>query len=200
MMVRCASPDNKYIHTYIDIKSISKSLYENYRDELNGIVEVAFLSEIYRWKRCCETKFVLNAAVDHQNVQPKKADRRRKNPQHDSMRVDGKQAFVISDPPDGFIETLTFADEDFFPSVRQLLLIGATSPIGSTEAERAASGIRRLKSPYRSKMSDIREGNLNLIQLQRIVPQIDVEKVVDIFRNARSRRMFDHSLIFDETP
>ena len=67
----------------------------------------------------------------------------------------------------------------------------------STEAERAASGVRRFKTPYRSTMSDTREGNLNLIQLQSIVAEIEIDKVVDIFKRMIPRRMFDKSLLFE---
>ena len=60
-------------------------------------------------------------------------------------RVDDKPGFTLEDPPDGIIEALNFADTDLFPNIRNLLILRATSPIGSTEAERAASRIRRLK-------------------------------------------------------
>ena len=42
------------------------------------------------------------------------------------------------------------ADPDSFPNIRTLLTIDCVSPIGSTEAESAASGIRQRKTPYRS--------------------------------------------------
>ena len=89
------------------------------------------------------------------------------------------------------------ADEDFFPNIRKLLTIGATSPIGSTEAERAASGVRRLKTPYRSTMSDTREGDLNLIQLQRVVPEIDINEVINIFKKMRPNRLFEYSVLYE---
>ena len=54
------------------------------------------------------------------------------------------------------------------------------SPIGSTEAKRAASDIRRLKTAYKSIMTRAREGNLNLIQLQYL-DEVDVLKIADIF-------------------
>ena len=72
-------------------------------------------------------------------------------------RVNGKTGFALEDPPDDIIKALNFDDTDFFPNIRKLLTLGATSPIGSNEAERAASGIRRLKTPYRSTMGDKRE-------------------------------------------
>ena len=71
-------------------------------------------------------------------------------------RADGKKAYQVVEPPDGLLDSLKLADKDLFPNIRRLLIIGCVSPIGSTEAERAASGIRRLKTPYRSTMSDIR--------------------------------------------
>ena len=63
---------------------------------------------------------------------------------------------------------LKYADRDCFPNIRILLAIGCISPIGSTEAERAASGVRRLKTPYRVPMKDKRESDLNFLQLQCI--------------------------------
>ena len=82
-------------------------------------------------------------------------------------RVDGKPGFTLEDPPDDIIEGLIFADIDFFPIICKLLILGTTSPIESTEAETAASGIRRLKTPYRRTMGDKRESGLNLLYLQR---------------------------------
>ena len=54
-----------------------------------------------------------------------------------SKRVDGKLGFTLEDPPDDSIEALNFADTDFFPNIRKFLILGATSPITSTKAERA---------------------------------------------------------------
>ena len=80
-------------------------------------------------------------------------------------RVDGKKLYNIMEPPDSFLEALKYAEPDFYPNIRQLLIIGYVSPISSTEAEHPASGARRLKTPYSSTMSDERKGDLNLIQL-----------------------------------
>ena len=60
--------------------------------------------------------------------------------------------------------------------------------MGSTEAEREASGVRRLKISYRANMTNEREVNLNLILLQGIM-EIDVEVVVDIFIKSGKRRI-----------
>ena len=60
--------------------------------------------------------------------------------------------------------------------------------MGSTEAEREASGVRRLKISDRATITDEREVNLNLILLQGIM-EIDVEVVVDIFIKSGKRRI-----------
>lgn len=60
--------------------------------------------------------------------------------------------------------------------------------MGSTEAERKASGVRRLKISHRATMTNEREVNLNLILLQGIM-EIDVEVVVDIFIKSGKRRI-----------
>ena len=84
------------------------------------------------------------------------------------------------DQPDSIIETLEFADLDFFPNIRWLLLIGVVSSIRSTEAERAASGMRRLTTAFRSTMTDRGEGDLNLPQMQQITT-VNVDRVADMF-------------------
>ena len=88
------------------------------------------------------------------------------------------------------------ADPDSFPNIRTLLTIGCVSPIGSAEAEREPSGIRRLKTPYRSTMSDSREGDLNLMQK---VTEIDISKVAQIFVNLNRRRLFMSNFLLYDT-
>ena len=44
------------------------------------------------------------------------------------------------------IEALNFADTDFFPNISKLFILEATFPTGSTEVEKAASGIKQLKT------------------------------------------------------
>eukprot|EP00795_Rhopilema_esculentum_P013865 gene13865-4810_t len=96
---------------------------------------------------------------------PKKKVRKR-NPEKSRLRCDGEQAYVVAEPPDSLPDALCVADRDIFHSVRRVLVIGCISPIGSCEAERAASGVRRLKTAYRSTMSSQRESDLNLIQMR----------------------------------
>ena len=89
-------------------------------------------------------------------------------------------SLYIVEPPDTFLEALKYAEPDFYPNIRQLLIIGYVSPTSSTEAEHPASGVRRLKTPYTSTMSDERKGDLNLIQLQRVT-DVDENDVIKTF-------------------
>ena len=84
---------------------------------------------------------------------------------------------------DSFIEMLNYADCDCFPNIRILLDIGCVSPIGSTEAERAASGLRQLKTPYRAKMEDKRESDLNFLELQLIKKVAPEDLSIGIIHN-----------------
>ena len=85
-------------------------------------------------------------------------------------------------------------DPDSFPNIQTLLTKGCVSPIDSAEAECAAYGIQWLKMPYRSTMSDSREGDLNLIQLQKVA-EIDVSKIKQIFLNLNQRFFQSNSVI-----
>lgn len=173
--------------------SILKSAYA---DEL--LNDGALLhNEMIRWKRFWEKELQCRASVSKPEIGTTEVPTDKRRKLNMGERVDGKKAYQISEQPDGLLDCLKLADEDCFPNIRKLLIIGCISPIGSTEAERAASGIRRLKTAYRSTMSDEREGNLNLIQLQRLV-NIDVDKVAEIFLEKNKRRLFTRtSVLYD---
>ena len=181
-----------------DLKDSASILRSAYREDLcsDGVM---LENEMIRWKKFWENN-LQKSQVSTSKVTAKQseapADKRRKR--NIGKRVDGKSAYQIVEPPDGLLDCLNLADEDCFPNIRKLLMIGCLSPVGSSEAERAASGIRRLKTAYRSTMNDDREGNLNLIQLQRIT-NVDIDKVVDIFLKKQKRRLFTKfSVLFDE--
>ena len=75
-----------------------------------------------------------------------------------------------------FNGTLNLADGDNCPDIWKLLEIASVLPIRSTESEGAASGIRKLKTAYKSEMTSEEEGNLNLTQLQSLA-EVHVLKV-----------------------
>ena len=57
------------------------------------------------------------------------------------------------------------ADGIFFPNIRELLKILAVLPIGSTEAERSFSCLRRLHNWLRSTMTTDRLSDLSIIAM-----------------------------------
>ena len=81
-------------------------------------------------------------------------------------RVDDNPSFILEDPPDGIVETLLLGLCWHCCSFR---LYAICPPIGSTEAERAASRTRPLKAPYQSIMGKKtlvkRESDLSLFHL-----------------------------------
>ena len=93
------------------------------------------------------------------------------------------------EPADSFLEVLKYTEPDFYPNIKQLLIIGCVSPISSTEAEGAASGVSRLKTHYCSTMPDEREGDLNSIQLQKVT-DVDENEVIKTFIQLHPRRLF----------
>ena len=148
------------------------------------------LNELRRWKTFWEKEMQQRRTEGGKPVHHNRGKKVKS-----SCRVDGKKSYELLSPPDGLLEALKKADEDFFPCIRKLLLIGCVPPIRSTETERAASGVRCLITPYRSTMTDIREANLNLIQLQRIV-NINIDEVAQIFLQSHPRRLFGASVLF----
>ena len=108
-------------------------------------------------------------------------------------RVNGKTGFALEDPPDGIIKALNFDDTDFFPNIRKLLILGATSPIGSNEAEEVASGIRRLKTTYRSIMGDKTEWS----EFSAPTTNIKQSSIAQMFIRTYPRKMFKKSVLFE---
>ena len=102
---------------------------------------------------------------------------------------------MVKIPRDSFVDVLKFADVDFFTNIRirKLLLLGATSPISSSEAEKAASGIIRLKTAFRNNIKDERGSNLNLLQMHT-TGSINVEEL-QMFIKKEPRRLFSLSLV-----
>ena len=106
-------------------------------------------SEGKRWRRYWEEKY-RKGSIDSKPIKKRK-------------RADGKDCYVLEEPTDSLIETLNATDKDRFPNLYKILEIACLSPLASTEAERAASGIRRLKTAYRSTMTDERKFKFNTV-------------------------------------
>ena len=104
------------------------------------------------------------------------SDNRRRNVEP-AKRVDGKQQYQV-DPPDNILETISLVDYDLFPSVKKQLAIGCISSIESPQAERAASGVRRLKNPFYNTMREQCDSDL-------------------IFTKKNPKKIYARSILFD---
>ena len=138
----------------IDIDLTVDKLIKNFGDDLQCNVPTIFRSELKRWVKQWETE------IEKRKKRKAEVISRSKH-----FRVDGKASYSVKDPPDSFLEFLEFVNIDCYPNIGQLLILGCLSPIRSTEAERAASGICIW---IHSTMSCEREGDLYLIQLQKL--------------------------------
>ena len=74
------------------------------------------------------------------------------------------------------------ADDDFFPNIRRLIIMGCTSPVTSCEAERSFSALRRVKTYLRSTMGEERLAALTLMAIHyQETLKLDPTKVVQCF-------------------
>ena len=97
--------------------------------------------------------------------------------------------------PTNLTDCLHEVEEDIFPNIRALLMVGCTLPITSSEAERAFSSLRRTKSYLRSRMGEDRLAGLTLMHLHHSHP-IDFDKVYQAFISKLNRRMFQTSILY----
>lgn len=89
------------------------------------------------------------------------------------------------------------ADNLFFPNIRELLKILAVLPIGSTEAERSFSCVRRIHTWLRSRMTTDRLSDLAVIAMHCHSIHIDRDKVYNKYMAIHPRRMMSASLLHD---
>ena len=89
------------------------------------------------------------------------------------------------------------ADNLFFPNIRELLKILAVLPIGSTEAERLFSCVRRIHTWLRSRMTTDRLSDLAVIAMHCHSVHIDRDKVYNKYMAIHPRRMMSASLLHD---
>ena len=96
--------------------------------------------------------------------------------------------------PVSLLGCLQHADEDQFPSVKQLLCIGCILPVGSAGAERSFSAFRRFKTCLRSRMSQDRLLGLALMHVHHGF-HVDMKDICQKYIQANRRRMFQSSII-----
>ena len=87
------------------------------------------------------------------------------------------------------------ADNIFFPKIRELKIL-AVSPVGSTEAERSFSSIRRIHTWPRNTMTTEQLSDLAVVAMNANTVTIDKRLVCDKLSVAQHpRRMTTHSLL-----
>ena len=98
--------------------------------------------------------------------------------------------------PVNLVECLKFADEDQYPNIHIILKVGCTLPVGSAEAERSFSGLRRIKSYLRNRMTDERLAGLALMHLHHDI-EIDVNEICKRYIAANKRRLFSNCILYN---
>lgn len=99
------------------------------------------------------------------------------------------------DIPTDLHSSLQLTDSDVFPNITVLLIISCTLPITSAEAERSFSGLRRIKSYLRSRMTEERLSGLALMHIHSEM-DINVETICDLFVTKHRRRMFQSCILY----
>ena len=93
-------------------------------------------------------------------------------------------------------ECISHADEDTFPNIFTLLKIGCTLPVGSCEAERSFSCLRKVKTYLRSTIGQERLSGLTLMNMNHSM-EISLERICQMFIGRHKRRMFSSSILYD---
>ncbi|KAG1651011.1 repressor of the inhibitor of the protein kinase [Nymphon striatum] len=133
---------------------------------------------VYRSERTCVTSQFLDDVVNMST-------------QRSFISVSNDYLMKVFDEKDP--KNTHHADTTFFPNVRELLSILAVLPLGSCEAERSFSCVRRIHSWLRSSMSTDRLSDLCVIAMHGNIP-VSTEEIVNRFITLHPRRMQGQSL------
>lgn len=102
------------------------------------------------------------------------------------------------DKPGTFLDCFKVTDSDEFPNIRVLLHLGCTLPVGSCEAERSFSCLRRIKTFLRTTMGQDRLASCSLMSLHHSLSlSLSTKDVCDRFIRLHKRRMFANSVVFE---
>ena len=90
--------------------------------------------------------------------------------------------------PQTLVETLDHTSPDFYPGIYVALVTLLTYPVSTCAAERSFSGMKRLKTPLRSTMTEERLSSLAILHIHKH-KHIDIDKVVSEFSRLKGRRL-----------
>ena len=105
----------------------------------------------------------------------------------------------IDDPqtiPSNLVQALGSCDAESYRNIYQLLLIGCTLPITSTEAERTFSLLRRIKTYTRFTLTEEHFSDLALMDMH-YQQRIPVQEILEALCQLHPRRIFQKSLLED---
>ena len=110
-----------------------------------------------------------------------------------------KRHWTLAQPqedPTTLFECYLAADEDRFPNIKALLRICCTLPVGSADAERSFSCLRRLKTYLRNRMGEDRLSSLALMNIHHEF-EVNTDKVIEEFKKKSNRLLLSRSLLLD---
>ena len=84
-----------------------------------------------------------------------------------------------------------------FPNITALVNILCTLSVTSCSAERSFSGLKRIKTPFRSAMTNSHLTGLTLLYIHRDIP-INIQAAIDTFSRIHPRRMRIVEILEDE--
>ena len=89
--------------------------------------------------------------------------------------------------PQSLVETLDYANAELYPGIYLAIKTLVTYPVTTCVAERNFSGMKRLKTPLRSTMSDERLSSLAVLHVHKHT-KVDVDQVISEFAGKKDRR------------
>ncbi|CAH1993310.1 unnamed protein product [Acanthoscelides obtectus] len=94
----------------------------------------------------------------------------------------------VAQKPATVLDAIDNCDDQFFPSIKKLLIILATLPVSTATPERSFSTLKRLKTYLRNKMGDERLTGLALMSVHRdLAVQLDSEEIINQLAIKRKR-------------
>lgn len=98
--------------------------------------------------------------------------------------------------PSNLVLTLTHLSS-MYPNLSALVKILCTLPVTSCSAERSFSGLKRVKTSFRTTMTNTRLTGLTLLHVHRDI-EIDLDSAIDSFARKNPRRMRMTEILSDE--
>ncbi|XP_065667995.1 52 kDa repressor of the inhibitor of the protein kinase-like [Hydra vulgaris] len=93
-------------------------------------------------------------------------------------------------------KAIKICDENQYSNLFELLKIGCTLPITSTECKHSFSAMQRLRTWLRARMTDDRLGSLAIMNIH-YNEIVDYKQVSKLFFTLHPRKLYKKSLVFE---